>query len=101
MTFLVSAVHRSTYLFPLDQNIDLSVLKVHIDLFFSLKQAAPVVVRCPVDKRSYRSIYKHYFLDMTSSKPVCLVLGGGAGIGYSVARRWAKEGHQVNIDNTS
>ena len=33
---------------------------------------------------------------MSSAKPVCLVLGGGAGIGYSVARRWAKEGHQVN-----
>ena len=36
---------------------------------------------------------------MSSAKPVCLVLGGGAGIGYSVARRWAKEGHQVNTDN--
>ena len=36
---------------------------------------------------------------MSSAKPVCLVLGGGAGIGYSVARRWAKEGHQVNNDN--
>lgn len=34
---------------------------------------------------------------MSSAKPVCLVLGGGAGIGYSVARRWAKEGHQVVV----
>ena len=30
-----------------------------------------------------------------SSKPVCLVVGGGPGIGYSVARKWAANGYQV------
>ena len=31
------------------------------------------------------------------SRPVCLVVGGGPGIGYSVARRWAERGYQVVI----
>ena len=31
------------------------------------------------------------------SRPVCLVVGGGPGIGYSVARRWASSGYQVVI----
>ena len=30
-------------------------------------------------------------------KPVCLVVGGGPGIGYSVARKWAANGYQVVI----
>ena len=30
-------------------------------------------------------------------KGVCLVVGGGPGIGYSVARRWAGAGHQVVV----
>merc|ERR1712013_106128 len=36
-----------------------------------------------------------------SGKPVCLVLGAGRGIGYSVARKWAKMGHQVIITRRS
>ena len=32
-----------------------------------------------------------------SGKGVCLVVGGGPGIGYSVARRWAGAGHQVVV----
>jgi len=36
-----------------------------------------------------------------ASKPVCLVLGAGSGIGYSVARKWAKMGHQVVITRRS
>lgn len=34
---------------------------------------------------------------MSSRPPVCLVVGGGPGIGYSVARRWSSSGHQVVI----
>jgi len=34
---------------------------------------------------------------MATSKPVCLVIGGGPGIGYSVARKWTQEQHQVVI----
>ena len=36
-----------------------------------------------------------------SEKPVCLILGAGGGIGYSLARQWAREGHQVIITRRS
>eukprot|EP00092_Neocalanus_flemingeri_P009013 GFUD01009698.1.p1 GENE.GFUD01009698.1~~GFUD01009698.1.p1 ORF type:complete len:229 (-),score=63.90 GFUD01009698.1:142-828(-) len=36
-----------------------------------------------------------------AAKPVCLVLGGGSGIGYSVARKWADMGHQVVVTRRS
>ena len=36
-----------------------------------------------------------------ASKPVCLVLGAGRGIGYSVARKWVKMGHQVVVARRS
>lgn len=36
-----------------------------------------------------------------SAKPVCLVLGAGSGLGYSIARKWAKMGHQVVISRRS
>merc|ERR1712123_151472 len=36
-----------------------------------------------------------------AGKQVCLVLGAGSGIGYSVARQWAKMGHQVVITRRS
>ena len=32
-----------------------------------------------------------------SKLPVCLVLGAGPGIGYSVARKWAANGYQVVV----
>ena len=34
---------------------------------------------------------------MSSRKPVCLIIGAGPGIGYSVARKWAKQEYQVVI----
>jgi len=35
---------------------------------------------------------------MTSNnKPVCLIIGAGPGIGYSVARKWSSNGHQVVV----
>merc|ERR1719225_779991 len=34
---------------------------------------------------------------MPGKQPVCLVVGGGPGIGYSVARKWAANGYQVII----
>ena len=36
-----------------------------------------------------------------SSEPVCLILGAGSGIGYSLARKWVMEGHQVVITRRS
>ena len=36
-----------------------------------------------------------------TSKPVCLVLGAGSGIGYSLARKWSEMGHQVIITRRS
>ena len=32
---------------------------------------------------------------MSSKKPVCLIIGAGPGIGYSVARKWTQGGYQV------
>jgi len=32
-----------------------------------------------------------------SQKPVCLIIGAGPGIGYSVARKWSSNGHQVVV----
>ena len=34
---------------------------------------------------------------MSSKKPVCLIIGAGPGIGYSVARKWTQQGYQVVI----
>lgn len=34
-------------------------------------------------------------------KPVCLVIGAGAGIGGTVARRFAQEGYQLLQENAS
>ena len=36
-----------------------------------------------------------------ATKPVCLVLGAGSGLGYSIARKWVKMGHQVVITRRS
>ena len=36
-------------------------------------------------------------LTMSNSLPVCLVLGAGPGIGYSVARKWSAMDHKVVI----